>query len=152
MRIRAGIILIQDGRVALIERHRAGLDYFVFPGGGVDDGESVEQAAIREALEELGIGVAIKQKVAEVQLGEKSRQVYFLVEQTGGEFGSGLGEEYTDSDPASPEEGIYVPIWMPIDQLPLHANIYPADLARMVVRSVQEGWSRSGSVLFEERK
>jgi 8-oxo-dGTP pyrophosphatase MutT (NUDIX family) len=138
MRIRAGIILIQDGRVALIERHRAGLDYFVFPGGGVDDGESVEQAAIREALEELGIGVAIKQKVAEVQLGEKSRQVYFLVEQTGGEFGSGLGEEYTDSDPASPEEGIYVPIWMPIDQLPLHANIYPADLARMVVRSVQE--------------
>ena len=152
MRIRAGVILIQDGKVALIERHRAGLDYFVFPGGGVDEGESVEQAAIREAMEELGIEVAIKQKVAEVQLGEKSRQVYFLVEQTGGEFGSGLGEEYTDSDPASPEEGIYVPIWMPVDQLLLHPNVYPEDIARMVVRSVQEGWSRSGSVLFEEPK
>jgi 8-oxo-dGTP pyrophosphatase MutT (NUDIX family) len=150
MRIRAGIVLIEMNKVALIERHRAGLDYFVFPGGGVDEGESVEQAAIREAMEELGIEVAIKQKVAEVQLGQKSRQVYFLVEQTGGEFGSGVGEEYTDADPASPEEGIYVPIWMPIDQLPLHANIYPADVARMVVRSVREGWRQSGPVLFEE--
>jgi len=40
MRTRAGIVLIQDGKVALIERHRAGLHYFVFPGGGVDEGES----------------------------------------------------------------------------------------------------------------
>jgi len=37
MRIRAGIVLIEDNRVALIERHRAGLHYFVFPGGGVDE-------------------------------------------------------------------------------------------------------------------
>ena len=91
MRTRAGIVLIQEAKVALIERHRAGLDYFVFPGGGVDEGETPEQAAIREAMEELGIEVAIKQKVAEIQIGQKSRQIYFLVEQVGGEFGSGEG-------------------------------------------------------------
>ena len=152
MRIRAGIVLIQDGKVALIERHRAGLDYFVFPGGGVDEGESPEQAAVREAMEELGVDVAIKQKIAEVSLGPKSRQVYFLVEQVGGEFGTGVGEEYTDSDPASPEEGIYIPIWMPIDQLPLHQNIYPVDVAKLVVKSVQEGWMETASNLFEELK
>src|SRR5512146_507465 len=89
MRIRAGIVLIQDGKVALIERHRAGLDYYVFPGGGVDEGETPEQAAIRETMEELGIDVAIKQKVAEINLGPKSRQVYFLVEHVSGEFGTG---------------------------------------------------------------
>ncbi|NJC97617.1 MAG: DNA mismatch repair protein MutT, partial [Anaerolineae bacterium] len=44
MRIRAGVVLIEDDRVALIERHRAGLDYYVFPGGGVDEGETQEQA------------------------------------------------------------------------------------------------------------
>jgi len=91
MRIRAGIVLIKDNNVALIERHRAGLDYFVFPGGGVDEGESVEQAAIRETMEELGIEVSIQQKVAVIQFGPNSRQVYFLVEQTGGEFGTGVG-------------------------------------------------------------
>lgn len=52
MRTRAGIVLIEDDKVALIERHRAGLDYFVFP-GGVDEGETPEQAAVREARELL---------------------------------------------------------------------------------------------------
>ena len=150
MRIRAGVVLIQDGKVALIERHRAGLDYFVFPGGGVDEGESPEQAAVREAMEELGVEVAIKQKIAEVRLGQKSRQVYFLVEQVGGEFGTGAGEEYTDSDPHSPEEGIYIPVWMPIDQLPLYQNIYPVDVAKLVVKSVQQGWVGTASNLFDE--
>ena len=149
MRIRAGIVLIQNGQVALIERHRAGLHYFVFPGGGVDAGESPEEAAIRETLEELGVEVAIRQKVAEVHLGERSKQIYFLVEQTGGEFGTGAGEEYTDSDPASPEEGIYMPIWMPIAELPAHQNIYPADIARLVVNSVPEGWIEPAPVFFE---
>lgn len=152
MRVRAGIVLIQEGRVALIERHRAGLDYFVFPGGGVDEGESPEQAAVREAMEELGIEVAIKQRIAEIQLGQQSRQLYFLVEQTGGEFGTGAGEEFTDSDPDSPEEGIYIPIWMPLDKLPLYQNVYPADVARLVARSVHEGWEETAPVLFEEPK
>ena len=116
----------------------------------MDEGESPEQAAIRETIEELGIEVAIKQKVAEIQIGRKSRQVYFLVEQTSGEFGTGAGEEYTDSDPNDPEEGIYVPIWMPIDERLLHEKIYPAAVARLVVKSVQEGWAQDAVVAFED--
>ena len=152
MRIRAGIVLIQNNKVALIERHRAGLDYFVFPGGGVDEGESPEQAAVREALEELGIEVIIKQKVAEIQLGQKSRQIYFLAEQTGGEFGTGAGEEYTNSNPDSPEEGIYIPVWIPIEELLLYQNIYPADVAKLVVRSSKEGWMPFPLLTFEAPK
>ena len=152
MRIRAGIVLIQDNKVALIERHRAGLHYFVFPGGGVDQGESPEQAAIREAMEELGIEVVIKQKVAEVQVGRKSRQIYFLVNQIGGEFGTGTGEEYTDSDPQDPDEGVYTPIWILIDELSLHGNIHPAYVAELVIRSVQQGWAEATGVFFEELK
>lgn len=139
MRVRAGIVLIQGEKVALIERHRAGLEYYVFPGGGMDEGESPEQAAVREAMEELGIEVAIKQKIAEIRLGPKSRQIYFLVEQTGGEFGSGIGEEFSESDPNSSEEGTYLPIWMPIEQLPAHDNVYPAEISQLVCRSITEG-------------
>ena len=152
MRIRAGIVLIQDNKVALIERHRAGLNYFVFPGGGVDEGESPEQAAVREAMEELGIQVTLKQKVAEIQLGQKSRQVYFLAEQTSGKFGTGAGEEYTHADPTSSDEGIYIPVWMPIEELPLHENVYPEDVAKLVVKSVKEGWQETSSLFFEEPK
>jgi 8-oxo-dGTP diphosphatase len=140
MRIRAGIVLIKENKVALIERYRAGLHYYIFPGGGVDEGESVEQAAIREAMEELGIEVAIRQKVANVQLGYKSRQFYFLVEQISGEFGTGTGEEFESSNLDNPQKGIYIPIWMPIEELSQHTNIYPVEMARLVVRSVKEGW------------
>ena len=152
MRTRAGIILIEDNKVALIERHRAGLHYFVFPGGGVYEGESPEQAAIRETMEELGLQVLIKQKVAEVHLGQKSRQVYFLVEQTGGEFGSGTGEEFTDSDPHNPEEGVYFPIWMPINELPQHDKVFPVDVAKLVLKSQKDGWPTEPIVVFEVPK
>jgi 8-oxo-dGTP pyrophosphatase MutT (NUDIX family) len=152
VRIRAGIVLIQDGKVALIERHRAGLDYFVFPGGGADEGETPEQAAVREAMEELGVEVAIKQRVSEIQFGLKSRQVYFLAEQIGGEFGTGAGEEYTDADPNDPDEGVYAPVWMPIEELPLHQNVYPVEVAHLVLKSTKDGWQSFTSVSFEKPK
>lgn len=148
MRVRAGIVLIEDDKVALIERHRAGLDYFVFPGGGVDEGETPEQAAVREAMEELGVDVAIGQKVAEIHF-DQSTQYYFLAGRLGGEFGTGTGEEFTDSDPDDPEEGIYVPIWMPIDELSNHEKVFPADVAKLVVRSMTDGWPQEPVIVNE---
>ena len=55
------------------------MDYYVFPGGGGDQGESPGQAAVREAMEELGIEVTIGKSVAEVRYGQTARQIYFLV-------------------------------------------------------------------------
>lgn len=149
MRTRAGIVLIEDNKVALIERHRAGLDYFVFPGGGVDEGETAEQAAVREAMEELGVEVVVRQKVAEIQF-DTSTQVYFLVERVAGEFGAGVGEEFTDADPNDPEEGVYIPIWMPIEELSQHENIYPVALANLVMQSKTSGWGKDVAVINEK--
>ena len=149
MRTRAGVVLIEDNKVALIERHRAGLEYFVFPGGGVDDGETPEQGAIREAMEELGIEVSIGQKIAEIHFGRASKHMYFLVEHMSGEFGSGTGEEFTDSDPNHPEEGIYIPIWMPIEELAKHTNVYPSIMAKLVVQFIKEGWPKEPIAVVE---
>lgn len=149
MRTRAGIVLIEDNKIALIERHRAGLGYFVFPGGGVDEGESPEQGAIREAMEELGVEVSIQQKIAEIHFGQTNVHIYFLVEQVGGEFGTGTGEEFTDADPHDPQEGVYIPIWLPLEELPRHKNVYPVKLAKLVLKLVRAGWSKEQVLLFE---
>lgn len=148
MRTRAGIILIENDMVALIERHRAGLDYYVFPGGGVDEGETPEQAAVREAFEELGVEVVVRQKAAIVHF-DYSTQVYLLVERVGGEFGSGAGEEFTDSDPDDPEQGIYIPIWMPIDELSQHEKVFPESVAKLLLKARTEGWSKEAVVIVE---
>ena len=59
MRVRAAVIIVENGRVALIERVRDRHTYFKFPGGGVESGESPQQAAVREAHEELGVSVEL---------------------------------------------------------------------------------------------
>jgi len=139
MRVRAGIILIEDHKVALMERYRAGKHYFSIPGGGVDKGETVEQAAIREAKEELGVDVVLKKKVAEIIYNGRM-QYYFLVEWVGGVFGTGTGEEFTRSHPNDPWSGVYIPVWMPIDELSTRVDVFPADIARLVAGSLKKGW------------
>ncbi len=144
MRNRAGIILIEENKLALIERHRGGLHYFIFPGGGIDEGESEEQAAIREAKEELGIVVEIIRKAAELTR-PSGKQFYFLARHVSGKFGTGTGEEYGEYDP---KYGTYLPLWMPLDEV-MQKNVLPRELAEFVVRSHQEGWKSEPAVLVE---
>ena len=146
MRNRAGIILIEGDKLALIERYRGGLHYFIFPGGGIDEGESEEQAAIREAYEELGIVVEIKQRVAELTR-LSGKQVYFLVRHIEGEFGTGTGEEYGEYDP---KYGSYLPLWMPIDEI-TKKNVLPRELAEFVVMSHQRGWGAEPAIIATEK-
>ena len=151
MRVRAGVILIEDDKVALIERFRNSTHYYVFPGGGKDEGETPEEAAIREMEEETGLRVRIKKELAKIHFG-LSYQLYYLVERVSGEFGTGTGEEYTDTDPDNPNEGVYVPIWMPIAELPEHKNVYPADISELVVKSVRNGWPDEPLVILDPTK
>ena len=51
----ARCIVIQNGRVAML--HSLRYDYYVFPGGGIEPGESGEEAMMREAREEAGLVV-----------------------------------------------------------------------------------------------
>jgi 8-oxo-dGTP pyrophosphatase MutT (NUDIX family) len=135
MSYRVAILLLQDDKIALIERHRQGLHYFTFPGGHVEEGETLEEAAIRETLEELGLEVVLNKLVAQMSWYGKW-QYYFLVEATGGTFGSGSGEEMTKP---LPERGTYRPIWMPLAEL-LDQPVKPRELAEIVVRFSKEGW------------
>jgi 8-oxo-dGTP pyrophosphatase MutT (NUDIX family) len=139
MRKRAGIILIHEGKLALMERHRQGRHYFAFPGGGVDEGETDEQAAIREAEEELGIKVEIVQKAATILREGRRDQVYFLVRWVDGKYGTGTGEEFDEVDEFN---GTYNPVWMPMDDV-LTQNVVPSGLAELTVRSYKKGWGES---------
>lgn len=51
----ARAIIVKDGNVLLI--HSAKYDYYKFPGGGIEKGESPEEALVREVAEESGYKV-----------------------------------------------------------------------------------------------
>jgi ADP-ribose pyrophosphatase YjhB (NUDIX family) len=141
---RAAILLLQDNKIALIERHRQGSHYFTFPGGHVEEGESPEQAAVRETLDELGLEVVLKKLVA--RMGWQGKwQYYYLVEVTGGVFGSGEGEEMLNTLPG---RGTYRPMWMPLAEL-LNQPVKPRQMAEMVVRFATEGWPEEPVIIPE---
>jgi ADP-ribose pyrophosphatase YjhB (NUDIX family) len=52
-------VVIRNSRLALIERVRDSARFWVVPGGSIEPGESVREAAQREAQEELGAVVRL---------------------------------------------------------------------------------------------
>lgn len=75
---RASLILINDHReVLLIERVKGDRHYWVFPGGSVEDGEILSEAAKGEALEETSIKLISLTPVFQIQ-NQGRKDHYFL--------------------------------------------------------------------------
>ena len=77
-RNRASGIIIKDGKVLLIHRIREDREYWVIPGGGVEENETVEEALDREMAEELGIKVEEKKSLFKIENVGRF-EYYFLV-------------------------------------------------------------------------
>lgn len=56
-RDRATAVIKEDDKFLLIHRIKPDNDYYVFPGGGVEKGETIEGAFKREVYEEVGLDV-----------------------------------------------------------------------------------------------
>ncbi len=126
MRNRGSSVIIENNKVALIKRVRAEQEYYVFPGGGIERGESPEQAAIRETFEELGVHISIKDSLGIVNYN--GEQYFFIAEVIGGTFGTGEGEEFKDE---CVDRGTYEPMWIELERL-LSLDVRPIEIAEKV--------------------
>jgi 8-oxo-dGTP diphosphatase len=87
-----GIVIDGEGRILLV--HRPHYDDWSFPKGGVDNGETIEQAALREVKEEAGLECRIIRPLSDTHYfykthkGKKRPKVvhYFLMEIIGGQL------------------------------------------------------------------
>ena len=55
----AKALIIRDRQVLLIEKRVGDANWFVFPGGGQERGETLEEALQRECMEEIGTHVVV---------------------------------------------------------------------------------------------
>lgn len=124
-RNRGSAVMIEEDKVAVIKRNRNGMEYYVFPGGGIEEGESPEQATIREVFEEVGVHIDIIRQLGTVQFN--GTQYYFLARIVGGQFGTGQGEEFEENR----NRGLYEPQWLPIAKLE-SLDVRPMEIVKRI--------------------
>jgi 8-oxo-dGTP diphosphatase len=119
-------VVLRDGSVLVILRHRQGRDYCVLPGGGVEPGETPDVAVLRELREETGLTGAVTRRLWTLEHDDRVAH-YFLLETEPGDPVLGGPEALRQSDVNS-----YRPQWLLIDQLSSN-NLQPEVLRRMLV-------------------
>lgn len=91
--IGAGAVIVEDGKVLLVKRED--LEVWALPGGGVDEGESLAETAVREAYEETGLEVEITHLIgvySEIGSWSDWHIASFAARIVGGELKTQLGE------------------------------------------------------------
>lgn len=132
MHDRSGVVLIEEGQLALIKRVKHGRTYYTFPGGKVEWGETLEQAAAREAKEEIGLDVAIGRCLMKVPY--HGTQYYFEAVRMNGTFGESTGEEFLTQNP----DDIHEAVWMPMTDL-LKETIIPHEVVTYLLEERANG-------------
>ena len=135
-------IIFNKNMLAVMYREKENRVYYTFPGGGMEENESINECIKREALEELGIIVS---PIRELYLyeNETTIQHFLLCDWISGEFSTGTGEEFESNNP----KGIYIPVFVGndrIDKIPLMPPI--------VAKQLSDDIAKFGTSLSDEVK
>ena len=130
-------IIVKDNKIAVIKRIREKegkiRTYYVLPGGGVEESETLEEAMHREAKEELGVEIKIMGTLYKfINMGELNH--FMLCEIVGGEFGTGTGPEFTSKEYS--ERGQYIPVLLSKDEMQ-NIDLVPNEIRDKILQDVR---------------
>jgi ADP-ribose pyrophosphatase YjhB (NUDIX family) len=131
-RLRVAAVLVRDGAVLLVRHVKGERTYWLLPGGGVDYGESLGEAVLREVKEETGLDVRLGRLILvnDSIPPDRHRHVvnlYFTVELAGGAALT-LGEDWNLAELR----------WMPLDEL-RGLEFYP-DVREELLAAIEAGY------------
>lgn len=141
MGFRAGVIVIHDDAILLMHRVKNEKEYYVFPGGTVEEGESTQEAAVRELFEETTITGKNAKLIYELQINDipleddvlgHKKELLFLCD-----YVSGTPElkEKSEEFQRSSSKNYYKPVWFPLDKVD-QILLYPLEVRDQLKQDV----------------
>lgn len=150
MRKIARSIIVHRGKLLVIKRSNNGAKYYVLPGGGIDEGETAEQAAEREVREEASIKSHTTRKVYEEEVIKFGQTSYFLSEYVSGE--PKLDPDSVEAEAMKDEpDNTWEPMWLEIDKLS-ESRLLPTEIHNQLVHDLGNGFSEEVLTIHSEKE
>ena len=139
MEVSVRAVVIRGNKLLVMGRNNGGVKYVSLPGGTVEEGETNEQAVIREVKEETLIEIKNPRLIITEDEGEKADKQYmiYLCKYVKGE---------PELDPASPEymlnaqgNNLYTPYWLSVEDLPA-SGLLPKQLKDLLANFIKNGF------------
>ena len=139
----AGILPMKNG-FALMHRkdvkNRPISDYYAFPGGGLEENETLEEGVKREIKEEFGIEVEVLKLLYETSNSNNRKNIptkeyFFLCKYISGEFGTGEGPEFSNN-PKYLDSGKYIPEIVDREEVE-SIVLLPEDVREMFIKDIE---------------
>ncbi len=111
MRQRVAVFVFDGKNVLLLHRRKHGKEYYAVPGGGVEEGETEEYAAVRELREETSLDIVLGEKIGSLAANDASESFYVAESWVGTPKLGG-----PEAERNSPEN-FYELEWVPIERL-----------------------------------
>lgn len=137
--IRAVGIVIKEDTVLLMWREQDGKQFYVFPGGAREEGETIEQAVKRELKEETSIEVAVGRLLYHIHYLDESSdsdQYFFLCSYVSGEPNLGNFNEMRDM---KAKRRFYKPLWVDVSKIS-KMLVYPLEVRDWFLKDIPTGF------------
>jgi ADP-ribose pyrophosphatase YjhB (NUDIX family) len=140
VRHRATAIIKNGDKFLLFHRIKPGHDYYMFPGGGVEQGETIEEALKREVKEELNISVEKFRELfvvdniyapawATIHPGQKQIYHFFMVDDY-----IGTPELSGPEKSQANEQNEYILAWLSLDDIRRLDTVVPKEGVDMFLK------------------
>ena len=90
MRHRVCAALIEEEQILMVELQTPSRTFWTLPGGGVESGETKEEAVVREVLEETHLHVTVERQLYDISI-DQGTETCFLVQHASGSSTPQLG-------------------------------------------------------------
>jgi len=143
MKKRVRAIIIKNHKILTIERDQDGVLFWALPGGGVENYDENETAALkRECLEEVSLNIDVIQFIQSKEFNG-CIEYFYLCKVVSRKAMPGNGPEYDNNN--NEYHGRHIPKWLPLKDLKEY-DLKPSEIKLKIIKNAKTYKSRIAEI------